>query len=66
MDVLSQRCAGDLTIHREPTFCSGLHLPPAALACNRIGMSAASIRIQLIIVHNFLQDGNSIFPQQYF
>jgi hypothetical protein len=47
-------------------YFSGFHLPPAALACNRIGMSAASIRVQLIIVHNFPQDGNSIFPQQYF
>jgi hypothetical protein len=54
-----------LSIANQRCF-SGFHLPPAALVCNRIGMSAVSIRVQLIIVHDFPQDGNAIFPQQYF
>jgi hypothetical protein len=45
---------------------SGFHLSPAALACNRTSMSVVSISVQLIIVHDFPQDGNAIFPQQYF
>jgi hypothetical protein len=61
MYVLSQRYVGDLTIHREPKLFLRIPPSPTALACNRIGMSAASIRVQLIIVHHFPQDGNSIY-----